>query len=79
MTEWQPIKTLHVHMRTRALGWVTVGKKGNGYVCLMEQDDYLAWKNRHKNYLYNVEVQCEPNERKRIKPTHWMPLPEPPK
>jgi hypothetical protein len=78
MTDWQPIKTLNVHRRTRCLGWVPVGKKGKGYVCLMEQDDYLAWLNRHKNYLYDVEIQCEDENRKRIKPTYWMPLPEPP-
>ena len=82
MTEWQPIKTLNVHLRlrTRCLGWVPVGKKGNGYVCLMEHDDYLAWLNKHKKYFYDVEDQCEQHEnRKKIKPTHWMPLPEPPK
>lgn len=77
MSEWQPIKTLKPDSWVRVLGWVPIGRKGKGYVCILKNDDIQAFCNGTRSHFYNAEDTD--NERKRIKPSHWMPLPDPPK
>jgi hypothetical protein len=66
MSEWQPIETAPKHGGNIML-WCVDLVGGNGRVATgLWRDSYGgSWWDYHMEYMLN--------------PTHWMPLPEPPK
>ena len=67
MSEWHPIETAPKD-GTEILVYAYVS-----HWC--KQDRQIAVIARFDGYVWNSNLCCEPT----IKPTHWMPLPVPPK
>jgi hypothetical protein len=74
MSEWQPIETA-----PRDGTWILascVGQLIPMVAAFDDDDDSMCWFSF--NLVYERAVRHGEPERK-FKPTHWMPLPEPPR
>lgn len=73
--DWQPIETAPKD-GTRIIGWNGDVVTEMGWVGRADDDGHVGWCQAEfwdGGLLYEMHNQMEPE------PTHWMPLPDPPK
>lgn len=69
-SQWQPIRTVEIGKT------ILLANKEVGYVCV----GYGEWMSLNEGKLSLPRfISLDPEGMGRFKPTHWMPLPEPPK